>query len=583
MSYFSRILGFIRRNRWKLVIAAVVVLPIAGIIYAANRPKKPEYVTAVSARADLRQTVEAVGTVVSERDLQLQFPQSGVVSAVTVKEGDRVRAGQTLALLRTGNASADVASAAAQVQSANADLRALLEGSRPEDIAISQADVDNKRASLQAARTSQENAQRVLDQSNVKLETLKRQQDIAVSGQLSTVGSTVRVELTDAQNALATVENIFGNNDVQDALIKSSPSTFESIAQAKRDSDTAVSAQLAVTAAPADAESAIVLIERGKTVIGRSLTVLSQAYGAILSLPTNGSFQHADQQNYADMLATQRAALQSSLSTLDATSKSLRDAIAGIDTQIAAEESSITSAQGALDRAKADITTYQTALQISEAQLALKKAGARKTDIDAATARLRQAQASLARAQATYSNNVLTAPIAGTVTKVNVKIGEITPVGPAVTLLGESPFRVEMYVSEIDVPKVQLTQTGSIELDAFRGTHFALRVSQVDTAPTDRDGVSKYRVKLDFVYPHDELKIGMTGDADILTDKRAAVIAVPQRAVIENEEGETVVRVLKDDGTVEERTVVTGMEGEGGNVEVTGIEEGETIIVLVKE
>jgi hypothetical protein len=40
---------------------------------------------------------------------------------------------------------------------------------------------------------------------------------------------------------------------------------------------------------------------------------------------------------------------------------------------------------------------------------------------------------------------------------------------------------------------------------------------------------------------------------------------------------------LKDDGKIEERTVSTGMEGEGGNIEVVGVREGETVIVLVKE
>jgi HlyD family secretion protein len=174
--------------------------------------------------------------------------------------------------------------------------------------------------------------------------------------------------------------------------------------------------------------------------------------------------------------------------------------------------------------------------------------------------------------------------VAGIVTHVNIRIGESLPTGPAVTLLGESPYRVEMFVSEIDIPKVTLTQTGSIELDAFRGTDFALRVGDIDPTSTDKDGVPKYRVRLDFVHPHTDLKIGMTGDAAIVTGMRSDVVSIPQRAVIENDEGKQIVRVLLDDGKVEEKPVETGMEGESGDIEIlSGIADGDVVIVLEKK
>jgi multidrug efflux pump subunit AcrA (membrane-fusion protein) len=64
---------------------------------------------------------------------------------------------------------------------------------------------------------------------------------------------------------------------------------------------------------------------------------------------------------------------------------------------------------------------------------------------------------------------------------------------------------------------------------------------------------------------------------------RANVVSVPLRAVIEKN-GTEVVRVLKGDGkTYDEKPVTTGMEGEGGNIEVTGVGSGTTVIVLIKE
>jgi multidrug efflux pump subunit AcrA (membrane-fusion protein) len=141
-----------------------------------------------------------------------------------------------------------------------------------------------------------------------------------------------------------------------------------------------------------------------------------------------------------------------------------------------------------------------------------------------------------------------------------------------------------MFVSEIDVPKLVLTQTGSVELDAFRGVNMQLRLTQIDSSPTLKDGVSKYGVKLDFMHAHPEVKIGMTGDAVIITGQKSDVVSVPGRAVLEKTGSGMYVRILKEDKSVEERTVVTGMEGESGEMEITsGLQGGETVIVLEKK
>ena len=95
--------------------------------------------------------------------------------------------------------------------------------------------------------------------------------------------------------------------------------------------------------------------------------------------------------------------------------------------------------------------------------------------------------------------------------------------------------------------------------------------------------MSKYRVKLDFTDLQSDLKIGMTGDSEITTGFKPDVVSVPIRSVLEKENGTYYVRVLKTDGTsYEERSVTMGMEGVAGSVEVTGVKEGETVVVLVK-
>ena len=65
-------------------------------------------------------------------------------------------------------------------------LRALQEGQRPEDIAITQAQVDNKKAALEAGEvlTACETAESNLVSEREKLEKIKTQAIVGLSGQL---------------------------------------------------------------------------------------------------------------------------------------------------------------------------------------------------------------------------------------------------------------------------------------------------------------------------------------------------------------------------------------------------------------
>lgn len=576
--------SFVRRHPWIYGIGTLVLLAVVGIGYASSRPKQPDYLTDTAKRQDLVQTVEAIGTVISEHDLKLQFPMSGIIAAINVKEGQKVRAGQTLASIRGGNYAADVASASAQLRSAEAQLQALMEGARPEDIAVTEADVQNKQSALNTAKSNLETAKTALLSAQNQLTALQQEALTSLAGTVSTTKTAASQELVDTENALSEITSVFSNNDIQDALIKSNPGAYADVGAAQQRSINELRQLTTKVAAVMDYESALTMMDQVSFAVQNASLVMDRAYSLVSTLPETASFTTSARETYKATLANQRSVIQMSLTAVQTAAKTLRDAAATYTTRIATQQAAVTSAQSTIDRSNADITTYQTSLQISQAQLQLKKAPARQTDIDAQRAMVNQMRASVARAASNYQNTLLIAPIDGTVTKVNLKLGEASPVGAAMEMLGDSPFRVEMFVSEIDIPKVQLSQSGSIELDAFRGTNFQMRVSEIDRSATDKDGVSKYRAKLDFVYPHDELKIGMTGDAEIITGMRSSVVTVPRRAVIENESGQSIVRVLKADKTVEEREVTMGMEGATGDVEISsGLSEGETIVVLEKK
>lgn len=572
------------RRHLKKSVAIGTLLFFIWLVYAVTRPKQPVFVTAQAQQGDLRQIVEAVGNVISEKDLELQFPTVDVVAKVYVNEGDSVKAGQKLAALRSGSLSASVASASASVQSALAQLHQLEEGARPEDIAIVEAQVANKRASLEAAKQTLANADESLKVAQEQLRTIQNEAATGLSGQVGTAASAVLQYLATTKTALQVTQGVFNANDVADAVVKSAPSGYETLMVNIQSALLTVSG-LQAKPSPSDYQGAIASLESARAAVATVAEIENRAYDIVANLPQTEYFTNTSRETNKTTIATQKTNVQSALSSLDSAIKSLRDASAGFDTRISAQQSQITTYQGTRDRASADILTYETSLKIDEAQLALKKAPARQTDLDSARARVRQAQAELARAASMYNDTILVAPVDGIVTKVHVKAGEMRPtLTPSVTMLGNSPYRTEMFVSEVDIPKVTIAQSGSIKLDAFPQTRFPLHVSEIDTAATDKDGVPKYRIKLDFTSPIPGLKVGMTGDAEIVTGFRENVVSVPLRAILEREAESKYIRMLKQDGrSFDERAVTTGMEGEGGNVEVTGVQAGETVIVLIKQ
>lgn len=549
-------LDVFRNHKKAIIITLVVLLILALPVYFLTRPKAPQYVTALVERGDLQQTVEAVGTVTSERDLQLKFPNPGILASVGVKEGDVVRAGRILAQLRSGTMGAAVAMQAANLQSALADLRKIEEGTRPEDIAITQA----------ALTTAEENLAQAKDQ----LTSLEQEAKTSLGGQVETARSSIATQMVAGETALSAVQDILDKTIVADAIVKSgSPGRDAEIRQYRQTALTSIQGVRIAATSAQDYHDMLGAMQSAQTAISQTMTALDQLYATLSSLQETAYFSASVRETYRTTISTQRGLVQGTQSALSTTQSTLQTASATYDTRISGARATITADEGAKQRAQADLLS--------------KQAGSRPADIDSARARVKQAQAGLAQAQATFSDTILRSPVDGTVTHVNVKVGESTPISdPAVTVLGNTPFRVEMYVSEVDVPKLARTQSGTIELDAFPDVKYKVTVSEIDTSPTLVDGVSKYKMKLDFLYPHAEFKIGMTGDVTVVTGERKAVVRVPGRAVLTKEDGSKVVRVLEK-GKSREVTVMTGMDSASGDVEITsGLQGGETIIVLEK-
>ena len=96
-------------------------------------------------------------------DVQVAAEVGGRVLELNVAEGDRVGAGQVIARLDPQDAELTITRLRAERAQADAQLRLLVAGSRPEDIRQSDAQVTAAEADVRAAEAEQANAQADLD------------------------------------------------------------------------------------------------------------------------------------------------------------------------------------------------------------------------------------------------------------------------------------------------------------------------------------------------------------------------------------------------------------------------------------
>lgn len=154
--------SFWKRNRWPLVAVGVVVIAaaIALPLWLTSGSPTPvglsvTTVTVPVTTGTIQQTVTSSGTIEPASQANLNFAVSGTVTAVDVKAGQTVTAGQTLATVDTTALSEQVNAAQAQLSAANDRLASdEANGASTSQIDSDQSSVTSAESSLSTAQTN---------------------------------------------------------------------------------------------------------------------------------------------------------------------------------------------------------------------------------------------------------------------------------------------------------------------------------------------------------------------------------------------------------------------------------------------
>ena len=462
------------------------------------------------------QTVSITGNTTPSKSVSLTFGASGTISNTYSDLGKKVSSGQVLAELDTNNLIAQLHEAQANVAIQQAKLQGLQNGSRPEDIAASQAALD------------------------------KANQDLA--NMYSGISDTSTDSYAKATDAIHNQLNPFFNN---------ADGTNPTLTYTTSDSQAQASVQQ----------------ER------YSLTsVLSKWQTEISSIPSSNAGLETLLQDEISYLSSVRQLLSDVSDTLKNAPSLSTTTLATYQASITAALTEVNTASKNLNTISQNIASQKLTISQLQAQLSLKQAGSLPTDITAQQAQVDQAQASVDAANAQLQNARIVAPIGGTVTQFDAKIGQLASPGTSlISIMSDTGYEVDAGVSETDVGKVVVGDTVSMTLDAFPGETFTGSVFYIAPAETNTQGVISYQTKISFTKPDPRLKSGLTANIDIQTQKKDNVLFLPEYAILQNDSGTFVETV--EGKTTKQNPVTLGIQDQKGNVEVVnGVTEGEQVL-----
>jgi HlyD family secretion protein len=218
-----------------------------------------------------------------------------------------------------------------------------------------------------------------------------------------------------------------------------------------------------------------------------------------------------------------------------------------------------------------------------------------KLTVDASEFQLKSAEANVDEAAQNLKRTIIRAPASGTVSKLNVELGERV-VGTA-QMTGTEMLRVAnlevmevlIEVNENDIVRLHLGDTAIIEVDAYLDEKFKGVVTEIansaNTTGTSVDQVTSFNVKVRMLresYEHmiKEGRIpfrpGMTATVDIRTNVVKNVKAVPIQAVTTRTD-------TASTGRESRRRSTSETTGEEKSFEVVFVaKEGKSALVVVK-
>jgi len=584
--------------------AVYVLIPLVvialGVRYWKQRKAAdgvPTYQTAKVERRNVELTVSATGVLEPLTTVDVKANVGGEIVELAVDRGDYVRSGDLIARI-------DATEARSSYDQAQADLRAAMgkvqeaSATLGRDRELSPAQVKVARESIRTAELRVEEAQKALayqkrtTEANIRraeqaLEAAKAQQEQArerAQRQPTLTETSIQQAQADLEAANESLTRL--KEATQPRERTEAKSTLEA---ARVNLDTEKRSLQRLRSLCEKGFVAQQEVDDAEARVAGSQDALDRAQATWDALGQT----HATQLREAQAQVRRAAAALTSAKTGDSDVRLAQQELKAAEASVREADASLASAQAARDQdalREKELESARSQLKETTAQLAVSEANAQQPRIS--VHQVSQAQAQSDRSRAELDNaaknlayTTITAPRDGLVIDRYVEQGTVISSSrssfggegqPVVTIADMSRLFVNAEVDEADIGRVRVGQKAEIEVDPFPDEVFHGRVTQVYPRGEDVENITIFRVRIEVEDPSEALRPEMTAEASILVDRRAKVLAVPSKAVVERE-GTHFARIVGEDGVLRPTAVRIGLETLDYTEIVSGLSEGQEI------
>ena len=499
----------------QLIAGLVVVGALGGgLSYWRSRPPQIEVV--LPQMRLVTESIAASGRLRGELETSVGARISGRVASVLVREGDRVRSGQTLARLDDEVLRSQLAQAQDAVLTARASLAQTTDA-------------------VQTAQSQVTVASRPPLPSDVTRLKADTNQAVAVA-EARLAGA--KQKLIFAQRRLAELKKGPRDEeiDASEAQVRQSEA---SLAQAERDRSR--QAQLAKEGAVAQAAA-----DQAETNFLVAKRTLESAQARLRQLQA-GTRPEQLEQAQADVRTA--------------------------ESEVRAAEATLAGAKAS---GKAQLTSLLASPRIEDITVSRNRVRESARAREVAQARLAEAERALDVARKRLDDVIVTAPFEGTITQVLTEAGGVTgPSAALVRLVRTSVPEIRIDLDEVNLGKLQTGQEAMVSCDAYPGQTFAAKVRELGAQiDTERGTVE---VRLTPVNPPAWLRPGQTLSVNIKLGAPTQRLVIPLTAVTTIGGISTI--FVADGGEVKKKNVTVGPPGPDGVPVLEGIEATTKVLL----
>ena len=198
-------------------------------------------------------------------------------------------------------------------------------------------------------------------------------------------------------------------------------------------------------------------------------------------------------------------------------------------------------------------------------------------NVDRARANAGSAAAVVAEREARLADTTIRAPFAGTVTEVQVFVGDyVSPGTPVATLVDFSRARIIGGVTAAEAGRIEGQKTASVSFGALLGEPVTGQLQDIGRIADPKTGTYPVETWIT-VPPGTVLREGMAARMVVSAARTDAVLSVPPQAVLR--EGTQSVVYVRDGNVARKRLVTTGQRTRTAVELRTGVAAGSQVVI----